>query len=361
MSWLLLYGDTEHSAALRHEVPIAILDPFLFAEDRGHTWITASDLEAQRLAACRPDAKVIDIQQLGLHELLQRGRSHDEIALELASRAAARTPITEAIVDFDFPLAIADRLRADGIALRVDGHAVDSRRRRKSSGELAGIRRAQVAAEAAMKAAAALLDRAQPNQGSLRLDEAPLTAERVRTAMREAAWKHGTLLPPDVIVASVWQGVGHEAGFGALPAGLPIQIDLWPRDLESTCWADMTRTFLAGGEPPDEIRRQERVVRRALDDALAAIRPGVTGRELHDRSCDLFEAEGYRTQRTGPGDEPTDGFRFSLGHGVGLRVHEAPALGRTGNEPLWQVTCSRSSRACGDAIWAACGLRTWCW
>ena len=34
--------------------------------------------------------------------------------------------------------------------------------------------------------------------------------------------------PPEVIVASVWQGFGHEAGSGPLPAGLPIEVDLWP-------------------------------------------------------------------------------------------------------------------------------------
>lgn len=60
----------------------------------------------------------------------------------------------------------------------------------------------------------------------------------------------------------------------------------------------------------------------------------MTGRELHNICCDLFEAEGYRTQRTGPGDDGNEGFQFSLGHGVGLRVHEAPGLGQYGTAPL---------------------------
>lgn len=334
MTGLLLYGDTEHSAALRHEVPIAIVDPFLYAEDEGRAWIMSSNLERQRLAGCRPDAELLEIDELGLRELVDRGLKRNEINLELASRAAARTGITEAIVDFDFPLAVADRLRSDGISLRVDNSAVTTRRRRKSSHELAGIRRAQLAAEAAMAAAAALLGRAQADNGSLRLQGRPLTAERLRDAIRDTAWERGALMPPDVIVASVWQGTGHEPGRGPLPAGLPIEIDLWPCDQESGCWADMTRTFVAGGEAPDEVRRQETLVRRALDEARAAVRPGVNGRELHDHCCELFEAEGYRTQRTGPGDDPSEGFQFSLGHGVGLRVHEAPNLGRAGHEPL---------------------------
>ena len=52
-------------------------------------------------------------------------------------------------------------------------------------------------------------------------------------------------------------------------------------------------------------------------------------------TCDLFEAAGYPTQRTGPDDDnPDDGFLFSLGHGVGLEVHEAPGLGRMGTREL---------------------------
>lgn len=334
MGALLLYGDTERSAAMRHEVPITIIDPFLYAESDVHVWILSSGLEGERLAACRPDAQLLDMRELGLTELLRSATSREEVNLELVSRAVARIGIRDTIVDFDFPLAVAERLRADGLTLHVDGPAISQRRRAKSDAELAGIRRAQLAAEASMAAAASMLERAQPGGEMLQLDGQPLTAELIRTAMRDAAWGMGAALPPDVIVASVWQGFGHEAGSGALPAGLPIQVDLWPRDEQSGCWADMTRTFVVGPVLSEEVGRQESLVRRALEDTRAAVRPGVTGRDLHRHCCDLFEAEGYRTQRTGPGEDPSEGFQFSLGHGVGLEVHEAPALGQSGREPL---------------------------
>jgi Xaa-Pro aminopeptidase len=115
---------------------------------------------------------------------------------------------------------------------------------------------------------------------------------------------------------------------------MPIEIDLWPQDEASGCWGDMTRTFVVGGDPPEETRRQEALVAEALNAVYEAIRPGVTGRELHARACEPFEREGYRTQRTGPGDDPTEGFQFSLGHGVGLEVHEDPSLGQSGRDPL---------------------------
>lgn len=334
MTNVLLYGDTERNPALRHEIPIAIIDPFFYAEVDGRVYVTASPIERDRTAAARPDAELLEVVDLGFYELLHSGMSRPEVLLELASRAAARTGVREAIVDFDFPLGLAERLRADGIALTVDDETIKARRRVKSERELAGIRLAQTAAEAGMAAAASLLRRAEPVDGGLYVDGEPLLAEAVRAALRQACDQHGAPAPPDVIVASVWQGFGHEAGTGPLPAGLPIQIDLFPRDERSTTWADMTRTFACCGEPPEEVRRQERLVREALEATRAAVAPGITGRELHAISCDIFEREHYATQRTGPGEDPTEGFQFSLGHGVGLRVHEDPALGMSGNASL---------------------------
>lgn len=45
MSALLLFGDTERSAALRHEIPLAIIDPLLFAEVGGRRVVLTSMLE----------------------------------------------------------------------------------------------------------------------------------------------------------------------------------------------------------------------------------------------------------------------------------------------------------------------------
>lgn len=68
---------------------------------------------------------------------------------------------------------------------------------------------------------------------------------------------------------------------------------------------------------------------------LEATRAGVTGRELFAIACEVFEEAGEPTQRTKPeGESLADGFFHSLGHGVGLEVHEEPALGRIGTDEL---------------------------
>ena len=331
---VFLYSDTERSAALRHELPVTIADPFGYAEVGGKATILISGLDQERARAVRPDADILEWGELGFHELLESGMPRDQMLIEMISRGVARLGLTEATVDPDFPLAVADRLRADGVTLTPDHDTFAQRRRAKSDAELAGIRRAQKAAEAGMAAAAALLAAAVPEGDRIVLDGAPVTAEQVREAIREACAAHGAPAPPDIIVASVWQGFGHESGTGPLPANLPIHVDLWPRDEETACWADMARTFVVG-EPNAQTRELHALVHEAHLAARDAIRPGVTGRELHAIACDIFEAAGHRTQRTGPDPEhPNDGFQFSLGHGVGLEVHEDPGMGQTGRSPL---------------------------
>jgi Xaa-Pro aminopeptidase len=333
MADVFLYSDTERSAALRHEIPLAIGDPFGYLEVGGKVYVFTSSLEQERIAAVRPEAEIIEWADVGFFELLESGIARDQLIIELVSRAVAKIGLKDAVVDPDFPLAVADRLRADGITLTPDHDTFALRRRAKSDAELAGIRRAQRAAEAGMAAAAAVLRAAVPEGEKLVIDGEPVTAEQVRAALRAACADHGAPAPPDVIVASVWQGFGHEAGSGPLPANLPIQIDLWPRDEQTGCWADMTRTFVVG-TPDEATRKQEALVKEAHFAARDAVRPGITGRELHAIVCDIFEAAGHRTQRTGPGDDPNEGFQFSLGHGVGLEVHEDPGMGQTGRSPL---------------------------
>jgi Xaa-Pro aminopeptidase len=323
---------------LRHEIPIAIMDPLLFAEAAGRRVVLTSALERDRVTRAVPEVEVLDFLAFGLKDLVAGGMSRVDAQREAVLRAVRRIGIDEAIIPGDFPLALGDRLREDGVVLTVDDHAVELRRRSKAGAELEGIRAAQRAAEAGMAAARDLLFSAQPSDnGHLRLHGESLRAEDVRAKLRAVCAEHGASCPPDVIVASVWSGYGHDPGSGPLPSGLPIVVDIWPRHEASACWADMTRTFVVGQPAPEHVKlitEHERLARIALERAQAAIRPGISGRELFDQACDLFESEGHLTQRTAQRASEVEGFQFSLGHGVGLEVHESPGLGLAGRDPL---------------------------
>ena len=129
------------------------------------------------------------------------------------------------------------------------------------------------------------------------LDGKQLTVERVKAEMNVTFAAHGTTAD-DFIVAPGAQGaVGHHMGSGPIQPGVPIVVDIWPRDNASFVYSDMTRTFVVG-DVPDDVREWHRLCKEALDRAIAEIRAGVEGAPIFDGTCEIFEAAGEPTQRT---------------------------------------------------------------
>jgi len=320
---LLLYGSPEQEFDLFHAVPAGITDAFLYVEAGGRRVALVSVLDAENVRAT--GVEVLDPTTLGRDELFAQGLGLEAIEVETCLRACRELGVTAAAVPFGFPLAVADHLRGGGVELRVDDDAFVARRRVKTADQLAGIRRAQAAADVAMGFAAGLVHALSDG----------LASEHVRAAMKAACDERGCDLPDDVIVSHGGQAaVGHEAGHGPIGRGDPVVIDIWPRDRASRCWADMTRTFVAaGGEPCEELAGYWRLCRESLDAVYPLVRPGVNGRDLFAASSAPFEAAGQPTQLTKqPGQVLEDGYLHALGHGVGLEVHERPNLGRVGDD-----------------------------
>jgi Xaa-Pro aminopeptidase len=315
----LLFGAPGASADLFHAIPVGIIDPFLYVERDGRRVATVSVLDADKVSAL--GIEVLDGAKLGRDELIEQGLSDMEMDGELALRACQEIGVTAAVVPPDFPLGVADALRAGGIELTVDEEGFVQRRRVKTEHQLDGIRRAQKAADAAMAVAARLIRGLEPG----------LTSEGVRIAMQVVCEDHGCELPDDVIVSHGAQAAdGHESGHGELLAGESVVVDIWPRDKLSHCWADMTRTFVAGGgEPPQELQRYWELTRESLRRVYPLVKAGASGREIYEASCAPYHEAGQPTQLTKePGEVLRDGYFHGLGHGVGLQVHERPHLGR---------------------------------
>ena len=330
---VLIYADTFRSPELRHEVPLGIPDPFLYLERDGVKHIAIGSMEVPRLAALGL-FELHPSEEYGADELIASGLSHTEVREQVTLRAVEALGVTSAVVPETFPVWLADRLRGNGVELVVDAGFFDDRRRVKSDAELAGIRRAQRAAGAGMDAARELLRSASQKGGELALDGEPLTVERVKAAMAVAFAVNGATADEFIVAPGPQGALGHDMGSGAIRAGVPIVIDIWPRDNESFCFCDMTRTFVVG-EVPDDVREWHRLCEEALDRAISEIADGADGRAIFDGSCEIFEAAGEPTQRTKtPGEPLGDGFFHGLGHGVGLEVHEQPGLGLAAKLPL---------------------------
>jgi Xaa-Pro aminopeptidase len=317
---------------MRHEVPIGVPDAFLYVEQNGSRHVVATSFELDRIRAIPGGPKPHAYEEFGFDDLIGKGLPREEVELALVVNACKAFGVTDAVVPATFPLAHADRLRKEGVDLHVDRSLFEERRRVKSAHELEGIRRAQRAAEAGMDAARDLLRRASPNGSGLVVDGEPLTSERIKRAIAAVFTASGMVADDFIVSHGPQSAVGHDMGSGAITAGEPVVIDLWPRDVETACYADMTRTYVVG-EPSDEIREYQRLCKEALDRSLASIRAGVTGREIFTLVCELFHEAGQPTQLSKqPGEVLENGFYHGLGHGVGLEVHEPPWLGRAPGE-----------------------------
>ena len=60
MQGVLIHADTVRCATLRHEVPLAVIDPFTYVEVDGRRVAVISVLEADRVAEVAPDIEIID-------------------------------------------------------------------------------------------------------------------------------------------------------------------------------------------------------------------------------------------------------------------------------------------------------------
>jgi Xaa-Pro aminopeptidase len=329
---VVIYSDTIRSPELRHEVPISIGDPFLYVERNGSRHVVVGSLELPRARELGHGLQAHAYEEFGWDDLIAQGLPREEVELRTAVNACKALGIADAIVPTTFPLEVGDRLRGEGVQVRADHAAFARRRRVKSEVELTGIRRAQRAAEAGMDAARALLRQAETNGGGLVAGGEPLTSERIKEAISGAFVAHGVVADEFIVSHGPQTAVGHDMGSGRIEPGEPIVIDLWPKDPDTACYADMTRTYVVG-EPSEELVVYHRLCREALDRSLAAVRPGAAGREIFGLVCDIFHAEGYPTQLSKrPGEVLEDGFFHGLGHGVGLEVHEQPWLGRAPGE-----------------------------
>ena len=331
---VLIIADTTRSPELRHEVPLAVPDPFLYAEVGGKRSVVVSSLESGRIEELGLGLEVLTYEDAGVDELLKRGLDAYELDRQLYLGACRRFGLESAVTPGGFPLAHADYLRANGIELTADQPFFDERRRVKTEHELAGIRRACRAVEAGVAVGVEMLRSASSANGVLTLHGEPLTCERIQLEVERAFGEQGAAAEEFIVSHGPQTAVGHDGGSGPIASADVVLFDLFPRDRESACYSDFTRTFTVG-PAPDELREYHRLAKEALDLAVGAVKPGVKGSDIHRQVCDFFHEHGHKTQlHKEEGESLVDGYFHATGHGVGLEVHERPGVGRVESEPL---------------------------
>lgn len=167
----------------------------------------------------------------------------------------------------------------------------------------------------------------------IKADGAPLTIGDVKRFVRRALLDH-RLEDTAMIFAQ-----GRDAGFPhsrgeddqALKLGQSIVFDLFPRELGGGYHHDSTRTWCLGYAPEHIVQAYQDVM-NAFEVAVDTFKSGVPARALQEAVLDYLESAGHPTSRSHPGS--MDGYVHSLGHGVGLNIHERPSLSHLSKDTL---------------------------
>ena len=240
-----------------------------------------------------------------------------EIAIDLLERAVEGLPEDRPLrLGFeDSHLTVKQHARLaelapEGVELIAAGAIVEKLRAVKDATEIEAIRAAARLADDALEEILAIglvgrterdvaldLEMAMRRRGAQGVSFAPIVASGEHSALVHAT-------PRNV----------------AIPAGTLVVID-WGAYLNGYA-SDCTRTFATGDLDPRD-RAIFDLVLEAQEQALNAVRPGPTGKEIDAVARDIIEQAGHGEH-----------FGHGLGHGVGLEVHEGPRLSRQGEDVI---------------------------
>ncbi len=126
-------------------------------------------------------------------------------------------------------------------------------------------------------------------------------------------------------------GVPHSSGNAQDPLrlGQTIVFDIFPCETGGGYFYDFTRTWCIGYAPDHVLAIYDDVL-DVYHQIMSELKANTPCKPYQDRTCDLFEAKGHPTIKSNP--QTQEGYVHSLGHGLGLHVHESPWFGQTATE-----------------------------
>ena len=321
----LLIAASEIDSNLYYATQFIAPDPFIYLDVKGERVMVMSDLEIDR---ARSHATVDQV--LSYSEIERRVRAEgasDPGVIDVVHSVLKGRGVTRLLVPGTFPYAHAARLEHLGYHLETKKEPFFERRAIKTEEEIRSIEEAQRATEEAVAAAHQALRQASVRDGALWLDGEPLTSEQIKKLINVRLMERDCVAQHTIVAGGDQACDPHHEGTGPLLIGRSIIFDVFPRSSRTRYFADMSRTVIRGRPTPD-LKRLYQTVKDAQEDAITKIRDGADGAKIHQGICERFEAAGYQT---GSVNGRMQGYFHGTGHGVGLDIHEAPRISRTGS------------------------------
>ena len=306
--------DSSDNEDMRYLSGFLATDPFIYVYKKdGREFLIVSSMEELRARRESP-CSIVTRTAAGFYELLEKHNDADAASAEMIKNFCGE----KLLVPYSMPVGFARALESRA-QVTIDSGTVLSMRAKKTGVEIEKIRAVQKKNERGVTLAVDTVRKADVSEdGGLFFEDEPLTSEKLREIMHEAFFRMGLDDKDTIASCGADTALPHAKGEGQLFANQPIVLDVFPRDIETGYFADMTRT-ISKGKPSDEICRMYDTVHEAKELAVSLIRAGVSGAEVHNAAADYFTKKGYVTAGT-------SGFIHSLGHGVGLAIHESPSL-----------------------------------
>ena len=321
----LLFADSEKDADQLYFGRVFVPDRFISFGVGRKRYAVVNAMEYARLKRESAFAEVLSLEEW-LAAARKAFRKRDAGVVEVIRLVAREFQIPKFLISPDFPAGLAFKLRAARVRLVVAEGPIFPGRLIKSDEQAWALREGNAASAAGLRAAERLLRESVIKGDRLIHGGRPLTAERVRHAIRVACLEKGAMAAQTIVACGDQACDPHCEGQGPLFANQLIVVDVFPRIMDTGYYGDMTRTFLKG-RATDAQRRLVAVVRGAQRMALGAMKARRSGARIHRLVERYFEKEGYRTEVK---DGVNVGFFHGTGHGMGLEIHEEPRVGRVG-------------------------------
>jgi Xaa-Pro aminopeptidase len=313
----------EIDADVYHATRFAAPDPVVFIEHRGQKILVVTDFERDRARKVATVDQVWPALMLAAKDAQLRRVDKDLTPGGIAAAALHELKVSHVEVPASMSIGLVEHLRAIGFKIQIRAEETYPKRFTKQPDEVRAIVAVQRATERAMAAAANMLRRSRVVGRQLLCAGKRLRAEDLRQIIQSTLMEHACIGAHTIVAVGDQAVDPHEEGHGPICPGQPVVIDIFPRSMRTSYFADMTRT-LVRGQPSAALVAQYRAVLIAQKRALSFIRPGVAVCEVHQAVQQVFTDLGFFT---GEKNGRLQGFTHSTGHGVGLEIHEPPRIG----------------------------------
>ena len=308
--------------------------------------IVAHIMETEEAAAT--GYKVYSTRDMGYYDLLKRHNNNaDAAALDLWAASLEKLGVTSGKIgiygsgSFHSMLALVDDLRDAHPQYTFIGERgrtlFDEAAVTKDTEEITRIRSVAERTAAVQQATWDFIASHQAaGDAVVNADGEPLTIGIVRRFILQQLLEHGLEDTGMIFAQGYDAGYPHSRGDDMMPLkqGQSIVFDLFPREHGGGYFHDTTRTWCIG-YAPEAVQKAYDQTMTALEIALETFGVDKPTHLMQEAVMDYFEGEGHPTSRSHPGTQ--NGYIHGLGHGVGLEIHEKPAISHLSKADHFQV------------------------